>query len=49
LETLTARIEQASTGGDASKIQTLGEQYTATATALEAAMEEWADLAQYVE
>jgi ATP-binding cassette, subfamily F, member 3 len=49
LETLTAHLEQASSRGDASKVQSLGEQYTETESALESAMTEWGELAEYVE
>jgi ATP-binding cassette subfamily F protein 3 len=49
LENLTTEIEQASSNGDAMKVQSLGEQYAATEAALETAMSEWGDLAEYVE
>jgi ATP-binding cassette subfamily F protein 3 len=47
LESLTSLIEQASTSGEAKKIQSLGEDYTTTEAALKIAMDEWEDLAQY--
>ena len=49
LESLTEDLESASTAGDAEKVQSLGESYAETEEALEAAMEEWSDLAQHIE
>jgi ATP-binding cassette subfamily F protein 3 len=49
LELLTNQIEQASTSGHSAQVQALGTQYTDTEAALESAVNEWGDLAEYVE
>jgi ATP-binding cassette subfamily F protein 3 len=49
LESLTEQIEQASSSGNAEKIQSLGEQYNNTESALESALNESGELAEYVE
>ena len=49
MDSITASLGTASAAGDTAKVQSLGEQYTATEAALEAAMDEWAELAEYVE
>ncbi len=46
LKDLTAQIEKASAAGDGMRVHQLGEQYTETELALDAAMDEWGALAE---
>lgn len=49
MDDITAQLGTASESGDANKVQSLGEKYTATESALESAIEEWSELAEHVE
>jgi len=46
---LSQQIETASANGDATQVQDLGAQYTAAESDLEAAMDEWTELAEHLE
>jgi ATP-binding cassette, subfamily F, member 3 len=49
MDKLTGQIEKASAAGHSQDVQALGVAYTQTEADLEAAMEEWGELAEYVE
>lgn len=49
IDNISTEIEIASANGDTDTVQSLGEQYTATVSALETALEEWSELAEHVE
>jgi len=49
MESITSQLETASANGDTAKVHSLGEKYTQTESALEAAMDEWSELAEHVE
>lgn len=49
MDDITEQIGTASESGDANKVQSLGEKYNATESALESAMEEWSELAEHIE
>jgi ATP-binding cassette subfamily F protein 3 len=49
MDKLTGQIEKASAAGHSQEVQALGADYTKTEAALEAAIEEWGELAEHVE
>jgi ATP-binding cassette subfamily F protein 3 len=49
MDTLTNALEAASANGDAAEVQALGKEYAQAEADLEAAMDEWAELADHLE